>query len=217
MTRDGSRSGRARARDALRARGRRRALLRDRRAHVRGRAARRDRALRGLVPNVAIAINRGSAAEMFVAQPGQQRPSCTWTSVTLGQRFARFATDVVVRRPALWRLFRGRCAAQFDRACAELGVDPQAGLLAPLEAALDALRRRRRSACSTSGRAPAQRHVSSPRATRRPTSSASTVSERMLDEARRLTDSHARHVPRPRTPSGCRSTRRRSTSSRSAT
>ena len=32
----------------------------------------------------------------------------------LGRRFARLATDVVVRRPALWRLFRGRMEKQFD-------------------------------------------------------------------------------------------------------
>ena len=31
-----------------------------------------------------------------------------------GQRFARFVTDAVVRRPALWRLFRGRLRSMFD-------------------------------------------------------------------------------------------------------
>src|SRR5919204_6397075 len=36
-------------------------------------------------------------------------------SVTIGRRFARLATDVVVRRPALWRLFRGPLRRQFDR------------------------------------------------------------------------------------------------------
>jgi ubiquinone/menaquinone biosynthesis C-methylase UbiE len=35
-------------------------------------------------------------------------------SVRLGRRFARLATDVVVRRPALWRLFRGPLRRQFD-------------------------------------------------------------------------------------------------------
>jgi SAM-dependent methyltransferase len=34
--------------------------------------------------------------------------------VNLGQRFARLATDTVVRRPALWRLFRGPMRRQFD-------------------------------------------------------------------------------------------------------
>ena len=36
-------------------------------------------------------------------------------SVALGRRFARLATDVVVRRPALWRLFRAPLRRQFDR------------------------------------------------------------------------------------------------------
>ena len=36
-------------------------------------------------------------------------------SVTLGQRFARLATNAVVRRPGLWRLFRGPLRRQFDR------------------------------------------------------------------------------------------------------
>ena len=31
-----------------------------------------------------------------------------------GQRFARFVTDAVVRRPALWRIFRGRLRTMFD-------------------------------------------------------------------------------------------------------
>jgi ubiquinone/menaquinone biosynthesis C-methylase UbiE len=34
--------------------------------------------------------------------------------VTFGQRFARFVTDVVVRAPFLWRLFRGRMRRNFD-------------------------------------------------------------------------------------------------------
>jgi len=34
--------------------------------------------------------------------------------VILGQRFARFATDVVVRRPALWTLLRPLTRRQFD-------------------------------------------------------------------------------------------------------
>ena len=34
--------------------------------------------------------------------------------MTLGQRFARLVTTVVVRAPGAWRLFRGPMAAQFD-------------------------------------------------------------------------------------------------------
>jgi ubiquinone/menaquinone biosynthesis C-methylase UbiE len=33
---------------------------------------------------------------------------------TLGRKFARFATNSVVRRPALWRVFRGPLRRQFD-------------------------------------------------------------------------------------------------------
>jgi ubiquinone/menaquinone biosynthesis C-methylase UbiE len=33
----------------------------------------------------------------------------------LGQRFARLVTNVVVRSPGLWRLFRGQVARNFDR------------------------------------------------------------------------------------------------------
>jgi ubiquinone/menaquinone biosynthesis C-methylase UbiE len=39
--------------------------------------------------------------------------------VTLGQRFARFVTDVVVRAPFLWRLFRGRMRRSFDKLAPE--------------------------------------------------------------------------------------------------
>jgi SAM-dependent methyltransferase len=35
--------------------------------------------------------------------------------VWLGQRFARLTTNAVVRRPKLWRLFRGPTRLQFDR------------------------------------------------------------------------------------------------------
>ena len=34
--------------------------------------------------------------------------------MTLGQRFARFVTDVVVRAPFSWRLFRGPMTRMFD-------------------------------------------------------------------------------------------------------
>jgi len=39
--------------------------------------------------------------------------------VTAGQRFARFVTDVVVRAPFLWRLFRGRLTRSFDKLAPE--------------------------------------------------------------------------------------------------
>jgi SAM-dependent methyltransferase len=60
--------------------------------------------------------------------------------VTLGQRFARFVTVVVVRWPSLWRIFRGRLTRSFDR----LAPDWETRLLSPtrltaLGAALDAV------------------------------------------------------------------------------
>jgi ubiquinone/menaquinone biosynthesis C-methylase UbiE len=39
--------------------------------------------------------------------------------VTIGQRFARFVTNVVVRAPFLWRLFRGRMTRNFDQLAPE--------------------------------------------------------------------------------------------------
>jgi ubiquinone/menaquinone biosynthesis C-methylase UbiE len=39
--------------------------------------------------------------------------------VTIGQRFARFVTDVVVRAPFLWRIFRGRMTRNFDKLAPE--------------------------------------------------------------------------------------------------
>jgi SAM-dependent methyltransferase len=55
----------------------------------------------------------------------------------LGRRFARLATDAVVARPWLWRLFRRPIRFQFDRIASgwERRRGPEA--LAPLERALD--------------------------------------------------------------------------------
>jgi SAM-dependent methyltransferase len=39
--------------------------------------------------------------------------------MSLGQRFARFVTTVVVRVPGAWRLFRGPVASMFDRLAGE--------------------------------------------------------------------------------------------------
>jgi SAM-dependent methyltransferase len=55
----------------------------------------------------------------------------------LGRRFARFATNVVVARPALWPLFRGPLRAQFDRLASDWEGRRAADALAPLGAALD--------------------------------------------------------------------------------
>jgi ubiquinone/menaquinone biosynthesis C-methylase UbiE len=60
--------------------------------------------------------------------------------MTVGQRFARVVTTLVVRKPALWKLFRGRLTRNFDRLAPEWDatrVSPER--LRTLAAALDAL------------------------------------------------------------------------------
>jgi ubiquinone/menaquinone biosynthesis C-methylase UbiE len=57
----------------------------------------------------------------------------------LNRRFARFVTDVVVRRPRLWRVLRRPLASMFDRLAPKWNRILQADHLAPLDAALDAL------------------------------------------------------------------------------
>src|SRR5256885_13351325 len=46
-------------------------------------------------------------------------------TASLGRRFARLATNAVVRRPGLWRLFRGPLPLQFDR------LPPRGGEIRP--------------------------------------------------------------------------------------
>jgi ubiquinone/menaquinone biosynthesis C-methylase UbiE len=59
--------------------------------------------------------------------------------VTIGQRFARFVTDVVVRAPFLWCLFRRRMTRNFDRLAPEWDATRVSReRLAAMIAALDA-------------------------------------------------------------------------------
>ena len=57
--------------------------------------------------------------------------------MTFGQRFARFVTDQVVKRPRLWKLFRRPIRKMFDRIAPvwDQNRDPRA--FAPVEVALD--------------------------------------------------------------------------------
>jgi len=57
--------------------------------------------------------------------------------VTRGQRFARVVTDIVVRRPMLWRLFRRPLRSQFDKLAPVWDTMRGPDTLAPVEAALD--------------------------------------------------------------------------------
>ena len=60
--------------------------------------------------------------------------------MTFGQRFARFATDVVVRAPFLWRLFRGPLTRSFNRLAPEWDATRVSReRLVAIIAALDAL------------------------------------------------------------------------------
>jgi SAM-dependent methyltransferase len=59
--------------------------------------------------------------------------------VTLGQRFARFVTDIVVRIPWLWPLFRRPLTAMFDRIAPTWTAMRSQDAMEPLTAALEVL------------------------------------------------------------------------------
>ena len=57
----------------------------------------------------------------------------------LGRKFARLTTNAVVRRPALWRWFRGPVRRQFDQLAPRWDAMRSQDAFAPLEQALDAI------------------------------------------------------------------------------
>ena len=57
----------------------------------------------------------------------------------LGQRFARVATDAVVRRPVLWSVFRGPIRRTFDKLAPVWDQNRSPDAFAPVDAALAAL------------------------------------------------------------------------------
>jgi len=59
--------------------------------------------------------------------------------VTAGQRFARIVTDIAVRWPWLWRVFRPLMRRQFDRMAPRWAAMRSTDAFEPLEAALGAL------------------------------------------------------------------------------
>ena len=59
--------------------------------------------------------------------------------MTAGQRFARIVTDISVRWPWLWRVFRPLMRRQFDRMAPRWAAMRSADAFEPLEAALGAL------------------------------------------------------------------------------
>jgi ubiquinone/menaquinone biosynthesis C-methylase UbiE len=59
--------------------------------------------------------------------------------VSFGTRFARLATDVVVRRPTLWPIFRRLMEREFDRIAPQWDTMRSPESFAPFEAALAAV------------------------------------------------------------------------------
>jgi ubiquinone/menaquinone biosynthesis C-methylase UbiE len=108
--------------------------------------------------------------------------------VTFGQRFARVVTDIVVRRPMLWRIFRWPLRAQFDKLAPVWDSMRMPDTLAPVEAALDKLDAPPRRALDLgTGTGAVARLV----ADRYPEAEVvgADISVQMIEEARRLTDS----------------------------
>jgi ubiquinone/menaquinone biosynthesis C-methylase UbiE len=108
--------------------------------------------------------------------------------VTFGQRFARVVTDIVVRRPMLWRIFRRPLRAQFDKLAPVWDSMRMPDTLAPVEAALDKLAAPPSRVLDLgSGTGAVARLV----ADRYPEAEVvgADISAQMIEEARRLTDS----------------------------
>jgi SAM-dependent methyltransferase len=108
--------------------------------------------------------------------------------LTFGQRFARVVTDLVVRRPELWRLFRRPLRSQFDKLAPKWDGLRRPDMLAPVEAGLDSLTSRPARVLDVgTGTGAVARLV----AARLPEAEIEgvDVSDRMIDEARRLSDS----------------------------
>ena len=108
--------------------------------------------------------------------------------MTFGQRFARVVTDVVVRRPMLWRLFRRPLRSQFDKLAPVWDAMRGPDTLAPVAAALDRLGSPPRRVLDLgTGTGAAARLV----AERFPDAevAGADLSAQMIDQARRLTES----------------------------
>jgi SAM-dependent methyltransferase len=113
--------------------------------------------------------------------------------VNVGQRFARLATDVVVRRPALWRVFRRATRRQFDSLAPVWDARRDPSAFAPVAAALETVPPPKRVLDLGTGTGSVARLVSA----RFPAADVVGVdlSERMIDEARAKTDNdHVRYV-----------------------
>ena len=109
--------------------------------------------------------------------------------MTLGQRFARLVTNVVVRAPFLWRIFRRPMTRQFDQLAPEWdGTRVSRERLAPMIAALDGVDNAARVLDVGTGTGAVARLLSE----RWPQAEVTgiDVSPGMVDEARRLGHEH---------------------------
>ena len=107
--------------------------------------------------------------------------------MTLGQRFARLTTDLVVRWPFLWRVFRRATQAEFDRLAPRWDGLRRSDTLAPVEAGLDSVDRNPARILDLGTGTGAVARLA---AGRFPDAAVVgvDVAPRMIDEARRLTD-----------------------------
>jgi SAM-dependent methyltransferase len=108
--------------------------------------------------------------------------------LTFGQRFARIVTDIVFRRPMLWRFLRRPLRAQFDRLAPVWQEMRSADAFAPVEAALERLPEQPHRVLDLgTGTGSVARLV----AARFPDAAVIGVdiSERMIEQARRRTES----------------------------
>jgi ubiquinone/menaquinone biosynthesis C-methylase UbiE len=108
--------------------------------------------------------------------------------LTFGQRFARIVTDIVVRRPLLWRFLRRPLRSQFDRLAPVWEEMRSADAFAPVQAALERLPEPPRRVLDLgTGTGLVARLV----AARFPDAAVIGVdiSERMIEQARRRTES----------------------------
>jgi ubiquinone/menaquinone biosynthesis C-methylase UbiE len=113
--------------------------------------------------------------------------------VTCGQRFARLVTNVVVRAPFLWRLFRRPMTSNFDRLAGEWDatrVDERR--LAAIAAALDAVEEPPRAVLDVGTGSGAVVRLASERWPTADVTGAD-LSPAMIAEARRLASSPQQH------------------------
>jgi len=108
--------------------------------------------------------------------------------LTLGQRFARIVTDIVVRRPMLWRLFRRPLRAQFDKLAPVWDTLRRPDMLAPVESALDRLPTPPRRVLDLGTGTGAVARLIAERFPEAEVVGAD-ISTQMIEEARRLTES----------------------------